>query len=57
MRRAGGSRWRPSGSGEGSEGYYQPRPADLRQHNTLLLMSGGMDRSGGIGFRCVATAA
>ena len=49
----GGSRWRP----QGGQGWYQPSPASLDEHNTLLLMSDGMDRSGGIGFRCVADAA
>ena len=42
--------WRPSGSH-----WYQPlskRP--LGEHNTLLLMSESMDRSAGIGFRCVS---
>ena len=47
----GGSRWQPQGSS-----WYQPRPASLNEHNTLLLMSDGMDRSGGIGFRCVVDA-
>ena len=34
---------------------YQPlAQTPLFQHNTYLLMSEGMDRNGGIGFRCVA---
>ena len=43
----GGSRWRPQ-----SSLWYQPAQSSLFEHNTLLLMSDGMDRSGGIGFRC-----
>merc|ERR1712107_84361 len=45
----GGSRWRPSGSG-----WYLPQPGDLSWHDTFLLVSDSMDRSGGIGFRCIA---
>jgi len=48
----GGSRWRPAGSH-----WYQPATEVLgpvKEHNTYLLMSDSLDRSGGIGFRCVA---
>ena len=45
----GGHFWR----GAGTQWYF-PRPADLLEHNTLLLLSDSMDRSAGIGFRCVA---
>ena len=39
--------------------WYQPQPdslgiGPLKGHNTYLLMSDSLDRSGGIGFRCVA---
>ena len=51
----GGSRWRPEGSH-----WYQPRPGGgpvvmgpVIEHNTYLLMDDSLDRSGGIGFRCV----
>ena len=45
----GSPHWRPAGSH-----WYQPIPnTPLMQHNTYLLMSEGMDRNGGIGFRCV----
>lgn len=45
----GGHFWR----GAGTQWYF-PRPVDLFEHNTLLLLSDSMDRSAGIGFRCVA---
>ena len=48
----GGSRWRPDGSH-----WYQPATVVLgpvKEHNTYLLMSDSLDRSGGVGFRCVA---
>ena len=46
----GSPHWRASGSH-----WYQPIPeTPLYQHNTYLLMSDGMDRNGGIGFRCVS---
>ena len=45
----GSSRWRPSGSH-----WYQPLPnLPLYEHNTFLMMSESLDRSAGIGFRCV----
>ena len=51
----GGSHWRPEGSH-----WYQPRPGGgpvvmgpVIEHNTYLLMDDSLDRSGGIGFRCV----
>lgn len=53
----GGSYYQPIGEhsdyapDEGS--WYFPRIKALNQHNKLLLLSPGMDRSGGIGFRCV----
>ena len=46
----GSPHWRPTGSH-----WYQPRSTrPLQEHNTFLLMSDSMDRTGGIGFRCVA---
>jgi gamma-glutamyl hercynylcysteine S-oxide synthase len=45
----GSSRWRPSGSD-----WYLPRPTSLEEHSTFLLVSDSLDRSAGIGFRCVA---
>ena len=46
----GSPRWRPQGSH-----WYQPLAASpLEEHNTFLLMSDSMDRSAGIGFRCVS---
>ena len=66
----GGSRWRPEVSEETSVSviqlynaqgshWYQPQPdslgiGPLKGHNTYLLMADSLDRSGGIGFRCVA---
>ena len=50
----GGSHWRPEGSH-----WYQPQPnliSPLYEHNTYLLMADSLDRSGNIGFRCVAEA-
>ena len=48
----GSPHWRPNGSH-----WYQPLPnKPLMEHNTFLLMSEGMDRSAGIGFRCVSEA-
>ena len=45
----GSPHWRPSGSH-----WYQPFPnTAMSEHNTYLMMSEGMDRNGGIGFRCV----
>ena len=36
--------------------WYQPlaETTPLQEHNTFLLMSDSMDRSAGIGFRCVS---
>ena len=50
----GGSHWRPEGSH-----WYQPQPdilGPVREHNTYLLMDDSLDRSAGIGFRCVQDA-
>jgi gamma-glutamyl hercynylcysteine S-oxide synthase len=44
----GGSYYRPQGSI-----WYFPQAYKLNEHGKLLLMSPGMDRSGGVGFRCV----
>ena len=44
----GWSRWRPDGSD-----WYLPEPGDLTIHGTFLLVADGLDRSAGIGFRCV----
>ena len=45
----GSPRWRPGGSH-----WYQPLPKlPLYEHNTFLLMSESLDRSAGIGFRCI----
>jgi formylglycine-generating enzyme required for sulfatase activity len=44
----GGEYYQPQGSM-----WYFPVAYPLNQHGKLLLMSPGMDRSGGIGFRCV----
>merc|ERR1712141_573312 len=46
----GSPHWRPTGSH-----WYQPLSTNpLQEHNTFLLMSESMDRSAGIGFRCVS---
>jgi len=44
----GGSYYQPQGSI-----WYFPQAYKLNEHGKLLLMSPGMDRSGGVGFRCV----
>lgn len=44
----GGNWYQPFGSI-----WYFPQAYKLTQHNTLLLLSESMDRSGGVGFRCV----
>ena len=49
--RGGSSRWRPDGSL-----WYLPEPDDLTIHGTFLLVADGLDRSAGIGFRCVGNA-
>ena len=36
--------------------YLSPGIGPLKGHNTYLLMADSLDRSGGIGFRCVADA-
>merc|ERR1719315_80470 len=65
----GGSHWRPNGLdmlnswympvpwGEHKGEWNKPgwsTPGPLYEHNTYLLFDEGLDRSGGIGFRCVA---
>ena len=45
----GGHFWR----GAGTQWYF-PRPVDLFEHNTFLMLSDSIDRSAGIGFRCAA---
>ena len=45
----GGSHYEPQGSR-----WYFPQAYRLHEHGKYLLMSPGMDRSGAIGFRCVA---
>lgn len=47
----GGNYYQP----QGSEWYF-PQAYKLYQHGKLLLMSPSMDRSGGLGFRCVQDA-
>merc|ERR1711953_752850 len=64
----GSPRWRPNGRDMFSS-WYQPlpygthwtwpdvhweTPGPVFEQNTMLLLSDSMDRSGGIGFRCVA---
>ncbi len=44
----GGSYYRPQGSI-----WYFPQAYKLNEHGKLLMMSPSMDRSGGVGFRCV----
>lgn len=44
----GGSYYQPQGSI-----WYFPQAYKLTEHGKLLLMSPSMDRSGGVGFRCV----
>jgi formylglycine-generating enzyme required for sulfatase activity len=44
----GGSYYQPQGSR-----WYFPQAYKLTEHGKLLLMAPSMDRSGGIGFRCV----
>jgi iron(II)-dependent oxidoreductase len=48
----GGCWYAPLGSA-----WYFPAALRLDEQNTLLELSDSMDRSGGIGFRCVADAA
>jgi gamma-glutamyl hercynylcysteine S-oxide synthase len=45
----GGSYYQPQGSI-----WYFPQAYKLTEHGKLLLMSPSMDRSGGVGFRCVS---
>ncbi len=47
----GGSYYQPQGSI-----WYFPQAYKLNEHGKLLLMSPSMDRSGGLGFRCVVDA-
>jgi hypothetical protein len=47
----GGNYYQPQGSM-----WYQPQSYQLNQHTKYLLMDPTMDRSGGIGFRCVVDA-
>jgi len=47
----GGSYYQPQGSI-----WYFPQAYKLSEHGKLLLMSSSMDRSGGVGFRCVVDA-
>ncbi len=47
----GGSYYQPQGSI-----WYFPQTYKLNEHGKLLLMSPSMDRSGALGFRCVADA-
>lgn len=46
----GSSCWDPRAASR----YYFAEPADLFEHNTIIAMSGSMDRSAAIGFRCAA---
>jgi formylglycine-generating enzyme required for sulfatase activity len=45
----GGNYYKPQGSM-----WYFPQAYRLDQHQRMLLMAPGMDRSGGVGFRCVS---
>jgi gamma-glutamyl hercynylcysteine S-oxide synthase len=45
----GGSYYQPQGSI-----WYFPQAYKLNEHGKLLLVSPSMDRSGGVGFRCVS---
>jgi formylglycine-generating enzyme required for sulfatase activity len=47
----GGSYYQPQGSI-----WYFPQAYKLSEHGKLLMMAPGMDRSGGLGFRCVQDA-
>jgi formylglycine-generating enzyme required for sulfatase activity len=47
----GGSYYQPQGSI-----WYFPQAYELNEHGKLLMMSSSMDRSGGVGFRCVVDA-
>ena len=47
----GGSYYQPQGSI-----WYFPQAYKLNEHGKLLMMSSSMDRSGGVGFRCVVDA-
>ena len=47
----GGSYYQPQGAI-----WYFPEAYKLNEHGKLLMMSPGMDRSGALGFRCVADA-
>jgi formylglycine-generating enzyme required for sulfatase activity len=47
----GGSYYQPQGSI-----WYFPQAYKLNEHGKLLLMSPSMDRSGGVGFRCVVNS-
>ena len=47
----GGSHYQPQGSK-----WYFPQGYELSQHGKYLLMAPSLDRSGGIGFRCVQDA-
>ena len=47
----GGNYYQPQGSI-----WYFPQAYKLNEHGKLLLMSPSMDRSGGVGFRCVQDA-
>jgi gamma-glutamyl hercynylcysteine S-oxide synthase len=47
----GGSYYQPQGSI-----WYFPQAYKLNEHGKLLLMAPSMDRSGGLGFRCVVDA-